>query len=57
MLSVIPSERALWQRLDEAFGELHWRMIFSELGKSDALFPKPFGRHRQRRASARLRLK
>lgn len=32
MLSVIPSERALWQRLDEALGELRWRMIFSELG-------------------------
>lgn len=32
MLSVIPSERALWRSLDAALGELRWRMIFSELG-------------------------
>ena len=32
MLSVIPSERALWRRLDEELGVLRWRLMFSELG-------------------------
>ena len=31
-LAVIPSERALWRRLDEEMGSLRWRMVFSEMG-------------------------
>ena len=30
-LQVIPTEQALWRRLDDALGELRWRMMFSML--------------------------